>query len=143
MLALILNIVWLLLFGWNLALAWFLAGLLMIITIIGIPWARSAFTIGLFMLWPFGRTAVARDDLYGREDIGTGGLGFLGNVVWFLLAGWWLALGHLVVGLGMFLTIIGIPFGWQHLKFAGLSLAPIGKDIVDRDVADQLRYGRG
>lgn len=139
MLSLLLNVLWLLLFGWNLALGWFIAGLFMIITIVGIPWARAAFTMGLFMLWPFGRTAVSRDALTGREDIGTGPLGFIGNVVWFVFAGWWLALGHLVVGLGMFLTIIGIPFGWQHFKFAGLALAPIGKDVVDHEVA--ARYG--
>lgn len=140
MLSLILNVVWLLMFGWNLALAWFVAGLIMIITIVGIPWARAAFNIGLFMLWPFGRTAVDREDLYGREDIGTGALGLLGNIVWFVFAGWWLALGHLMAGVMMFVTIIGIPFGWQHFKFAGLSLAPIGKAIVDRDLMQQLRY---
>ncbi|WP_119677351.1 YccF domain-containing protein [Indioceanicola profundi] len=143
MLALILNIVWILMFGWNLALAWFLAGIIMILTIVGIPWARAAFTIGLYMLWPFGRTAVNRDRFYGEEDVGTGPLGLLGNIVWFVFAGWWLAIGHVVAGVGLFITIIGIPFGWQHFKFAGLSLAPIGKTIVDRDMMDQLRYGRG
>ncbi|WP_114393327.1 YccF domain-containing protein [Oleisolibacter albus] len=137
--SLLLNLVWLLLFGWAAALGWLLAAVLMVITIVGIPWARGALTIALFMLWPVGREAIDRSLLTGREDIGTGGFGFVGNLLWFLFAGWWLALGHLLIGLGFCLTIIGIPFGWQHFKFAGLSLAPIGKEVVDKDTAAMLR----
>ncbi|QJE74640.1 YccF domain-containing protein [Aerophototrophica crusticola] len=139
MLALLLNLLWLFLFGWAAALGWLLAAVVMVITIVGIPWARSALTIALFTLWPVGRTAVDRTLLTGREDIGTGPLGTVGNIIWFVLAGWWLALLHLVVGIGFCLTIIGIPFGFQHFKFAGLSLAPIGKEIVDKDIAEDLR----
>ncbi|MFC7332775.1 YccF domain-containing protein [Rhodocista pekingensis] len=139
MLTLLLNVLWLVLFGFAAAIGWFTAALVMLITIVGIPWARAALTIGVFMLWPFGRTAVDRRLLTGEEDIGTGALGTLGNVLWFLFAGWWLALGHLLIGLGFCLTIIGIPFGFQHFKFAGLSLAPIGKEIVDAPVMDSIR----
>ncbi|HYE48575.1 MAG TPA: YccF domain-containing protein [Azospirillaceae bacterium] len=140
MLSLLLNVLWVVLGGLWMAVGWWIAALVLLVTIIGIPWARSAFTIGLFVLWPFGREAVARDALTGREDLGTGALGLVGNVVWFLLAGWWLAVLHVLTGIGLMITIIGIPFGWQHFKFAGLSLAPIGKDIVDKD--DPRRLGR-
>ena len=82
------------------------------------------------MFWPFGREAVDRRISQGKEDIGTGKLGTLGNVIWFIFGGIWLAIGHLFTGLALFLTIIGIPFGLQHLKIAGLALFPIGKEIV-------------
>lgn len=133
MLALVMNVLWVVLFGFALAVGWFATALLMLVSIIGIPWARAAFNIGLFVLWPFGSVAVDRRMIYGEEDIGTGPLGFLGNVIWFVFCGWWLALSHLVVGLGWCLTIIGIPFGFQHFKIAGLALAPIGKAIVPAD----------
>ena len=77
------------------ALAWLLAGVLMALTIVGLPWARAAFTIARYALLPFGHRAVSRDEYYGHEDLGTGPLGVLGNIMWLLLAGWWLALGHL------------------------------------------------
>ena len=93
---LLLNVLWLVLGGIWMALAWLLAGLLMVITIIGIPWARSAFTIARYTLLPFGYRAVRRDELTGQEDIGTGPLGMLGNIIWLVLAGWWLALGHVI-----------------------------------------------
>src|ERR1700679_4081873 len=95
--SLILNILWFVLGGGFFAgFAWLIAGLLMIVTIVGIPWARSAFAIASFSFWPFGRVAVDRRQLTGRDDIGTGSLGVIGNVIWFLLAGWWLALAHLM-----------------------------------------------
>ena len=80
----------------------------------------------------FGQEAVSRRDLTGRPDLGTGPLGLLGNVVWFLVAGWWLAIGHLTSSLACFVTIIGIPFGLQHIKLALIALAPIGMQVVDR-----------
>lgn len=138
MLILILNVLWLFCGGLVAAMGWFIAGLVMIVSIIGIPWARAAFGIGMFTLWPFGRTIVDRAALYGREDVGTGPLGTLGNIVWLLLAGWWLSLGHIVVGIGLCLTIIGIPFGWQHFKLALHTLTPIGKEVVDSAVLDLL-----
>ena len=132
-LALILNILWLVFGGVFAALGWFIAALIMAITIIGIPWARAAFDNGVYTLWPFGAKPIARDRLYG-EDIGTGPLGVLGNIVWFVLAGWWLALGHLFAAVGLAITIIGLPFAWAHLKLAGFSLWPIGRTIVHSDI---------
>jgi uncharacterized membrane protein YccF (DUF307 family) len=79
---------------------------------------------------PFGSRAVNRYDVTGMSDIGTGPLGVIGNIIWFVLAGWWLALGHLLTALALAITIIGIPFAWAHLKLAGIALWPIGKVIV-------------
>jgi uncharacterized membrane protein YccF (DUF307 family) len=107
-----------------------IAAIIMAITIIGLPWARAAFNIAAYTLLPFGQRAVARDIYTGREDIGTGALGLLGNIIWFVLAGWWLALLHLIHAIALAVTIIGIPFAWAHLKLAGLALWPIGKTIV-------------
>src|SRR5262249_12238804 len=92
------------------------------VTLLGIPWARAAITIAQYALLPFGSKAVSRATQTGQEDIGTGPLGAIGNVIWLLLAGWWLALGHFVFGLVLFITIIGIPFGWAHWKLARLAL---------------------
>ena len=133
---LILNVLWLVFGGFQLALGWWLAALILAITIIGLPWARAAFNFGLYALWPFGSEAVRRDDLTGEEDIGTGPLGLIGNIIWFILAGWWLALGHLFVAVGLAITIIGIPFAWAHLKLAGMALFPIGRMIVAKDGDD-------
>ena len=130
---LLLNLLWFVLGGFWMGLGWLLAGVLMIVTIIGIPWAGSAFAIASFSFWPFGRVAVDRRVVTGREDAGTGPLGLLGNIVWFLLAGWWLALGHLVAAVALAITIIGIPFALQHLKLAILAIAPIGQEIVPVD----------
>jgi uncharacterized membrane protein YccF (DUF307 family) len=105
----------------------------MVITIIGIPWARAAFNIALYTLLPFGQTAVNRADYTGQEDVGTGPLGTIGNLIWLVLAGWWLALAHLITALGLAITIIGLPFAWAHLKLAGIALWPIGKMIVPVD----------
>ena len=126
----ILNILWFIFGGFLTGLGWIVAGLIMIVTIVGIPWARSAFAIASFSFWPFGRMAVDRRSLIGRTDIGTGALGVIGNVIWFLLAGWWLAIGHLVAAAGLAVTIIGIPFAFQHVKLALLAVAPIGQEIV-------------
>jgi uncharacterized membrane protein YccF (DUF307 family) len=131
--AFLLNVVWILLGGLELAIGWVIAGIIMAITIIGIPWARAAFNIALYTLLPFGQTAVSRSELYGREDTGTGPLGVIGNLIWLILAGWWLALGHVIFAILFAITIIGIPFAWAHLKLAGLALWPIGKAIVPID----------
>ncbi len=133
MINILLNILWLIFGGLCMAVFWFVAGVIMIITIVGIPFARAAFNMGIFALWPFGRTIVARDDYSGREDIGTGALGVIGNIVWLLFAGIWLAIGHILTAFGLAITIIGIPFAWQHLKFGGLAIWPIGKAVVDRE----------
>jgi uncharacterized membrane protein YccF (DUF307 family) len=123
--SLLLNVLWIVFGGLYMAAGWLIAALIMVITIVGIPWARGAFTIALYTLLPFGQTVVDR-----KGGIGAGAFGFLGNLVWLILAGWWLALGHLITALLLALTIIGLPFAWAHLKLAGLALWPVGKDIV-------------
>ncbi|MFQ5534792.1 MAG: YccF domain-containing protein [Sphingomonadales bacterium] len=138
----ILNIIWILFGGLAMAFGWLIAALIMFVSIVGIPWGRAALNIALFHLVPFGRTAIDREELTGREDIGTGPLGFIGNVLWFLVAGIWLAIGHFLLGLGFMVTIIGIPFGWQHWKLARMALAPIGKAVIDREVAEAARRWR-
>lgn len=143
LLSLILNILWVLTGGLWMAAGWLFAALLMVISIIGIPWARSAVTIAWYTLLPFGQTAVRRDEFRGREDIGTGALGFLGNIIWFVLAGWWLALGHLIAAVGLAITIIGLPFAWAHLKLAGVALWPVGTEIVTDDEMGMRRRSFG
>ncbi len=129
----ILNVVWVLLGGFVMAVAWFLVGVLAAISLVGLPWARACFTIASFSLWPFGREAVPRTVLTGREDVGTGPLGLIGNVIWLILFGLWLAIGHLVAAVACGVTIIGIPFAFQHVKLAGISLMPIGMAVVDKE----------
>ena len=131
--SLFLNILWVLFGGFFMGLAWFLYGILAAITIVGIPWARACFNIGWFVIWPFGREAVRRELVTGEDDIGTGCLGLIGNIIWFVFAGFWLALGHLLLAVSYFITIIGIPFGYQHIKFIEISMLPIGKAIVEID----------
>jgi uncharacterized membrane protein YccF (DUF307 family) len=126
----LLNLLWIVLGGFWMAAGWVVAAIIMAITIIGLPWTRAAFNIAVYTLFPFGRTAVPRDEYYGRGDLGTGFFGFLGNVIWLVLAGWWLAIGHLVTAACLAITIIGLPFAWAHLKLAGMALWPIGRVIV-------------
>jgi uncharacterized membrane protein YccF (DUF307 family) len=97
---------------------------------VGLPWTWSAITVASYTLLPFGHKVVSRSEISGRPDIGTGPLGTIGNLIWLLLAGWWLALGHLVTAAMLAITIIGIPFAWAHLKLARLALWPIGKVVV-------------
>jgi uncharacterized membrane protein YccF (DUF307 family) len=130
---LLLNLLWIVSGGVWMALGWLVAAVIMAITIIGLPWTRAAFNIAAYTLLPFGKTAVSRAAYTGREDLGTGPLGTLGNIIWLVFAGWWLALGHLIFAVGLAITIIGVPFAWAHLKLAGLALWPIGKMIVPID----------
>jgi uncharacterized membrane protein YccF (DUF307 family) len=143
MLRFLLNVLWFVLGGVVMGLGWWLAGLVAAVTIVGIPWARACFVIGNFSFWPFGNEAVSRRELTGQGDIGTGPFGLVGNVIWFLLAGWWLAIGHLSSALACFITIIGIPFGIQHIKLALIALAPIGMQVVPvrRRTPPQRRAG--
>jgi uncharacterized membrane protein YccF (DUF307 family) len=90
--SLLLNIVWILFGGLWMAAGWMIAAVIMAITIIGLPWARAAFNIGVYSLLPFGQEAVNRDSVTGEHDIGTGVFGLIGNLIWLVLAGWWLAL---------------------------------------------------
>lgn len=128
--SILLNLLWILFGGAWMAFGWLIAAIIMAITIIGLPWARAAFNIAVYTLLPFGSKAVSRYDVTGMSDIGTGPLGVIGNIIWLVLAGWWLALGHLVTAVVLAVTIIGIPFAWAHLKLAGIALWPIGKVIV-------------
>jgi uncharacterized membrane protein YccF (DUF307 family) len=136
--SLLLNLLWIVFGGLWMALGWLIAAVIMAITIIGLPWARAAVTIAGYTLLPFGQKAVSRAEYFGREDVGTGPLGAIGNLVWLVLAGWWLALAHLVTAVLLAVTIVGIPFAWAHLKLAGLALWPIGKVIVP---AEDARFG--
>ena len=129
-LRLLLNILWLVCGGVFAGLAWLVAAAVMAITIIGLPWCFAAFRIALYTFLPFGQ------EMRSRPDAGV--LSTLGNIVWFILAGWWLALGHLILAVGLALTIIGLPFAWAHLKLAGASLAPVGKEIVPRGAPPRL-----
>jgi uncharacterized membrane protein YccF (DUF307 family) len=138
--SLVLNVLWIVFGGVEMAVGWVIAAVIMAITIIGIPWARAAFNIASYALLPFGRKAVSRAE-YSGHDIGTGPFGLIGNVIWLVLAGWWLALGHVIAAVLLAVTIIGIPFAWAHLKLAGIALWPIGKEIVPAD-ATPLSYTR-
>ena len=127
---LLLNLVWLVLGGIWLALAYALVALVMFVLIITIPFGIASARIALFCLWPFGRTLVR------RADAGAGSA--IGNVIWFVLAGWWLALGHIITGVAMCLTIVGIPLGLANFKLIPVSLTPFGRDIVDLAQARRL-----
>ncbi|MEZ8269767.1 YccF domain-containing protein [Vibrio splendidus] len=133
------NIIWFLFGGVFMGLAWWFFGLLAFLTIVGIPWGRSCFVMGNFSFFPFGQEAISRDELTNEMDIGTSPLGVIGNVIWFLFAGIWLAIGHIMSAVACFITIIGIPFAIQHLKLAVISLAPIGKTVVDKREAEAAR----
>jgi uncharacterized membrane protein YccF (DUF307 family) len=137
--AFLLNLLWIVFGGLWMAVAWVFAAIVMAITIIGLPWARAAFNIASYTLLPFGRKAVSRAEYFGRDDLGTGPFGLIGNIIWLVLAGWWLALGHLITAILLAVTIIGIPFAWAHLKLAGIALWPIGKEIV---AADAVPFSR-
>jgi uncharacterized membrane protein YccF (DUF307 family) len=138
LLRLLLNLLWIVLGGAVMAAGWLVAAVLMAVTIVGLPWTRAAFNIALYALLPFGHRAVSRAAYTGHGDLGTGPLGFLGNVIWFVFAGWWLALAHLIWAIAYAVTIVGLPFAWAHLKLAGLALWPIGMMIVP---SEALPYG--
>jgi len=136
------NIIWFLCGGVFMGLAWWLVGLICFISIVGIPWGRACFVMGNFSFFPFGQEVVSRDELTKEMDIGTSPLGVIGNIIWFLLAGIWLAIGHIMSAVACFITIIGIPFALQHLKLAYISLAPIGKTVVPKEEAAMARYSK-
>lgn len=119
----LLNIIWLVLSGIWLFLGYVVAGVVMCVLIVTIPWGIASFRIAGYALWPFGRTVVQKPT--------SGAWSFIGNVIWVILAGWWLALEHLVAGLLLCITIIGIPLGIANFKLVPVSLAPLGKEIVD------------
>ena len=120
------NLVWLIFGGALMALSYIIAGILNCITIIGIPNGKQSFKLASFAMWPFGK------DIEGAGEKGVGCLGTLGNVIWFVLGGWWLALSHVIWGLLLCIPIVTIPFGKQHFEMAPLALFPFGKKIVDQ-----------
>jgi uncharacterized membrane protein YccF (DUF307 family) len=132
--SLVLNILWLVFGGLWMAAGWVIAAVIMAITIIGLPWARSALEIAHYTLLPFGNRVVSREEVENRTSLATGPLGFIGNVVWLVLAGWWLALAHLLTALLWAITIVGLPFAWAHVKLAGLALWPVGRTVVPADL---------
>ena len=119
----ILNVLWLIFGGWISGLLWTVAGCVLAVTVIGLPWTPAAFRMASFSFWPFGRHIV--DKPTGKE------LSLVLNIVWLVFAGWWLALHHVILALVLAVTIIGIPFALQHLKLAVISLAPVGKDVIE------------
>ena len=119
----LLNVIWLILAGLWLAIAYLIAAVVLAITIIGIPFAKQALKLAHYALWPFGRALVPSPTR--RRN-----LSVVANVLWFVLAGWWLALTHLLTGCLLCLTIIGIPLGIADFKMAGAALVPFGKQIV-------------
>jgi len=127
---LLLNVIWLVFGGLVMAFGYAVVALVMFVLIITIPFGVASARIALFCLWPFGRTIVR------RPDAGAGST--IGNVIWFVLAGWWLAIGHVITGVLMCITIIGIPLGLANFKLIPLSLTPFGRDIIDIDQARRL-----
>lgn len=119
------NILWLILCGFWLAISYVMAGIIMCILIVTIPFGIASFRIAGYALWPFGRTVVNKP----AAGVASG----IGNVIWFLLAGLWIAIEHVVLGVILCITIIGIPFGIANFKLAKLALFPLGKDIVPID----------
>jgi uncharacterized membrane protein YccF (DUF307 family) len=129
---LLLNLIWLIFGGLVLAFGYAVVALVMFILIITIPFGIASARMALFCLWPFGRTLIK------RPDAGAGSL--IGNIIWFVLAGWWLAIGHAITGIAMCITIIGIPLGLANFKLIPVSLTPFGREIVDVDQARRLGY---
>jgi uncharacterized membrane protein YccF (DUF307 family) len=127
---LILNVLWFVLCGLWMAIGYVLAALICFITIIGIPFGIAALRIAVFALWPFGRTVVKRP--------GAGVASGIGNVIWLVLCGWWLALGHIITGVALCVTIIGIPLGLANFKLVPVSLLPLGRDVVTIEEARRL-----
>lgn len=121
----LLNIIWLVLGGIWLAIGYVIAGIICCILIITIPFGIASFRVANYALWPFGRTAVL------RRDAGAGSA--IGNVIWFIFAGWWLALAHIVTAIAQFVTIIGIPLAIANFKMIPISLLPLGREIVPSD----------
>lgn len=119
---LLLNLIWVVLCGFWMAIGYVLAGILCCILIITIPFGLASFRIAAFALWPFGRTVVVRPD--------AGAPSAVGNVIWFLFAGLWLAIGHVVTGIALAITIIGIPLALANFKLIPVSLLPLGRQIV-------------
>jgi uncharacterized membrane protein YccF (DUF307 family) len=123
---LVLNVIWFVIHGWLLALAYLAAGLIACLLIVTIPFGIACFRLAGYAAWPFGRTTVPTP--------GAGVASAMGNLLWFLFAGWWLALVHVIAGVAYCLTIIGITFGIALFKLALVGLFPLGKQVVPTDL---------
>jgi uncharacterized membrane protein YccF (DUF307 family) len=135
-LRLLLNLIWLVLQGWILALAYLVAGVIACLLVVTIPFGIASFRLAAFVVWPFGRTTVRAP--------GAGLASAVGNLLWFLVAGWWLAVIHVLSGIAFCLTIIGIPFGVASFKLAAVGLFPLGKRVVESaPPRDWLHAGSG
>ena len=136
------NVLWFVFGGWLLALTWILGGLIFAISIIGLPFTRSALEIAKMAAFPFGKAVVHVNDINDLDSskftVG-GALGFIFNIIWLLTFGWILFLQHLILGLVFCITIIFIPFGVASLKLAVISLRPVGRRIVTREVEGLIR----
>ena len=121
----LLNLIWLVLAGFWLAVGYAVAGIICCVLIVTIPFGIASFRIAGYTLWPFGRTVV--------DKPGAGAGALLGNIIWIIFAGWWLALGHLTTGIALCLTVVGIPLGVANFKLIPVSLVPLGKTIVPTD----------
>jgi uncharacterized membrane protein YccF (DUF307 family) len=129
---LLLNILWFIFGGWISGTLWILGGALMALTVIGLPYTGAAWRIAGFAYFPFGKDIVDRSEVTGQHDVGTGPVGCVLNVLWFILGGWHIALSHLVIALGEGVTIIGLPFAFKDVQLALVALAPIGKTVVKK-----------
>jgi uncharacterized membrane protein YccF (DUF307 family) len=134
-LRIILNIIWLVLSGFWLSILYVLAAVLLAITIIGIPFAKQSLKLAGFILWPFGRTLIPAENRHK-------GISIVGNVLWVVLAGIWIAIAHVISGALLCITIIGIPLGLANFKFAGAALAPFGKEIVNKSDLRKVPEGQ-
>ncbi|ESQ75111.1 YccF domain-containing protein [Asticcacaulis sp. AC402] len=128
----LLNILWLIFGGFFSGCLWLLGGAILAVTIVGLPWTMAAWRIAGFVFWPFGREIVDRAEYEGGQDLGGGCVGTALNIIWFVFAGWYIALSHVLIAAAEALTIIGIPFAFKDMQLAALALAPIGKKIVDK-----------
>jgi len=126
----LLNLLWFVLAGVWMAIAYAIAGVLMFITVVGIPFGLQSFKLSGYVLWPFGRRLVQRPERMRTVSA-------IGNVLWFILGGWYLALGHLITGVVLCITVIGIPFGIASFKMAAAALRPMGRDVVRRHAPDR------
>lgn len=129
-LTLVLNIIWLVTAGFWLFLGYIVAGILAFIFIVTIPFGVASFRIGFYVLWPFGREVV--------DSHRSGGVSAVGNVIWFLIAGLWLAIGHIATAIAQAVTIIGLPLAWANLKLIPVTCFPFGKEIVPSDRATMV-----
>ena len=121
----LLNIIWLVLAGFWLALGYVLAGIICCILVVTIPFGIASFRMASYALWPFGRTVVDKPT--------AGAWSVIGNVIWVIVAGWWLALMHIITGIAEAITIVGIPLALANWKMVPISLFPLGKQIVPSD----------